>query len=1332
MLGSEEDLNNPIQNSMLITIIHPNPAKNDLSQRVQEKVGLELKERLKFSCISDYKNLYKDLDKSTSQQEPQSSRGLINKKWLDDLYNRKPALIIYFYQIPNGANKMMEEKKIYENLLEIKKADDLVYIFLFIISKDMKENPYNFNSDDPQKSNNLRNIIQKEYIFEFTHDEIWKIIDLGNFVTNIIHFCRLYYRRYKIKIKEKKIKATSREEKIECDIMLGVLSIIKTKKILYTKNKYFDEAYDLISEKNYNKKNYLYGNKSIDPKFNLIEIREVADWLFFKIMKLQDLKTQTSPGANSAKNSRSLTNSLLGKQNNKVSNFEKQIERYQNHIKRFSFLYEYSKNDNKDKFIYIEYFWLIQRFKDLCSLYEENLKANYDKKKYLSLGLLYLKQIYYFIKMLNLFNKNIVENINTILIKNKEVPVTKIEAEKNKYYGKPPTYSYKDIHNPLMKFELGFSEDIYFKKFISEKKLNIADAFNELNNNYISKACTLFNNFRNNILKNESNCGIDLYINMLKLLISYNNTTTDKEKEINVFNISNLNIDENLFKVLNSFSNLNLENTKKFPKVYLHYLELNTNTLIYHLENNEVDNFCKMKLFMNLTFLGNLRKLNEKEEDVYFRLINDEQFIPIDINEKTNNETNANNDDRNPIIIKLNQEKTNENNIFDFEYNIVNGEDCNERKILDLVEYNFKIKTSLSKENIKLNNVKIYFQSINEDLNKREIIIREYNKEELNNMDLNINTPINLEHKLFMKYKKGKIYLTQIEFNICKKENVIFKIELPNDLKKIIFITNLNKKVLNIKVPKEKLTVGVNQLNKFEIEVNKEQFDEVYITQFKINLTSIPSYYKKTVPNTSMKALLNTKSSSSKVNSNTQNNISQQIFGLSKTDSTPGKLSILPQDRSSAPINRNNVSVNNNTSTLKNVNSITSNQSSMQNFFYKTPSDKQNLSLQNSSKSQMFPSSTISVAQTLTPAQASTLPSEKIQIALPLPEFYSYNEKTKTLDKSEKKYENEYNDFESLLKKKNKYNVLIKFLQAGQYEIKLNISYSIRHRDIEDFFEFNQEETLKFIVIDPFKYCNEVYSNNFMTISKIKEDKTEIKTTEFLTNKNLQMNLILTNQLNEDIIIKDIIIQLDEEKLNEKNKKIKVNSPLKNILLCEALPSEIKNQIVKILKSADYSIPFETKFFDKYQGSLGKILLKWSTPSLMDYQCEGISIENENVFDLPYIVISPSELEYEYNTVVNENKDVLFNIKVVNESEKCRKIIFMIENGDDISFIVSGLTKQIHSVRAKENINVVFRLIPLIHTMELKLPKIKICEMNYNSQEKLCSYYYYPEKINII
>ena len=228
------------------------------------------------------------------------------------------------------------------------------------------------------------------------------------------------------------------------------------------------------------------------------------------------------------------------------------------------------------------------------------------------------------------------------------------------------------------------------------------------------------------------------------------------------------------------------------------------------------------------------------------------------------------------------------------------------------------------------------------------------------------------------------------------------------------------------------------------------------------------------------------------------------------------------------------------------------------------------------------------------------------------------------------------------------------------------------------------------------------------------------------------MNLILTNQLNEDIIIKDIIIKLDQEKLNEKNKNIEVRSSIKDIIDSKTLPNQIKNQILKIIKTADYSIPFETKFNDKFQGSIGKILLKWSTSSLLEYQCGDLSLVNENYFDFPYIVISPTELNYEYDTIVNDNKDVLFNIKVANVSDKCRKVIFMIENGDDINFIVSGLTRQIHSIKAKEILNVVFRLIPLVHNVELKLPKIKICEMSYTSQEKFCSNYYYPEKINIL
>ena len=85
MIGKWRRLKNSIPNSMLISIIHPNLAKNDFSQRILEKSGIEFKELLKFSCASNYKDIYKDKEKPTSQKETQYSKGLINKKLIDNL-----------------------------------------------------------------------------------------------------------------------------------------------------------------------------------------------------------------------------------------------------------------------------------------------------------------------------------------------------------------------------------------------------------------------------------------------------------------------------------------------------------------------------------------------------------------------------------------------------------------------------------------------------------------------------------------------------------------------------------------------------------------------------------------------------------------------------------------------------------------------------------------------------------------------------------------------------------------------------------------------------------------------------------------------------------------------------------------------------------------------------------------------------------------------------------------------------------------------------------------------------------------------------------------------
>ena len=1303
MFGNEEELKNLIPNTIRGAIINSNLKKNDLSQRILQKTGFDFKERLKIIYMSDYKDIYKDLDKLSFQKDIQTSKGLINTNWIDDICNKRPALIIYYHYIPIGANKSFEEKKIYENVIEIRKNDELVSIFLFIISSDMKENPYNFNTD-AQKQYNLRNLVSKECIFVFPDEEFWKMIDFGNFCNNIIHFSRLYYKRYKNKIKEKKVKAGSREEKIEYNIILAVLSIIKTKKIAYNKNKYLDEAYELICQKKFNINKYLYGVKPNNPIYNFSEVRAVADWLFYKILQLQNVQLPTPPQSvnnNKKLMSRSLTNSLLGKNSQNLSDFEQQIEKYQNHIKNFSYISKYIK-DNECKFLLIEYYWLIKRYQDLSELYEENIKNSSGKNKILSLGMIYFKQIYYSIKIIKFLTKNKSENIITTTIKNKEVPINIIEIEFSKFYGKPPSYSYKDIHNPLIKLDLGFNEDIYFKKFIYDKKMNVDGSLNELFNLYLTKMTVAFKKL--NSIKSNFKGGINLYFNILKIL-------SNESKQNNIFNISNLKINENIFKLVSSFPNLSFNNIKKFPKVYLHYLELITNSLIYDLQNPAVSNQSKSNLFINLSLLGSIRKLNESEENIFFKLLNDEQFVP----EKINEDKNAENTESKSIRIKLNKDKGRNDLIFDFEYNLKDGDEAHEKKILDLVEYNFKIKTYLSKENLKLNSVKIIFQCVNEDernnnINnnernqKKEKIIKEYSKEELNNFNLSLNSPVNLEHKLFMKYRKGKMYITRVELTLCKKENIVYQIDLPCSINKMIFLTDLNKKVLNIKMPKEKLTVGVNQLNVIECEVSKQELDEVQIADFKMKFFSIPSYFKKTTPSTSIRDLLSINTAPSKP-SNTKTNASQKIFGLPKNN-------INSKDSSQVNISQN----------------------SMQNFFNNIPtSNKQTTQIQNNNmhKSQIFPSSSASLNSPTPPVKTNNLPNDKILAALPFPEFYFYNEENKTLEKSEKTFEKEYKNFESLLKaNKNKYGVLIKFLEAGQYEIRLNITYSIRHRDIEDYFEFNQEEALKFIVFDPFKFSNEIKSNNFVTTT-IKEDKTEIRNIEYLTNRNIQMNLILTNLLNEDIIIKDIIIQLDEDKLNSTNKNIEVKSPLKSIVDSQSLPSEIKNQILKIMKTADYTIPIETKFNGKFKGSLGKIKIKWLTPSLIDYQCGELSLSNENIFEMPFIVVNPTELNFEYETNTNESKDVLFNVKVSNFSERSRKIFFIIENGNDANFIMSGLTKQIYSIKSKDILNVVFRLIPLNHNIELKLPKIKICEMEYYSQEKLCSIYFCPEIINI-
>ena len=361
---------------------------------------------------------------------------------------------------------------------------------------------------------------------------------------------------------------------------------------------------------------------------------------------------------------------------------------------------------------------------------------------------------------------------------------------------------------------------------------------------------------------------------------------------------------------------------------------------------------------------------------------------------------------------------------------------------------------------------------------------------------------------------------------------------------------------------------------------------------------------------------------------------------------------------------------------------------------------------------------------------------------LPFPEFYIYDEENKKVIKSEKEITKNNDNIEELLKeKKNLFSVLLKFVHKGIYNIKFIISYKLKRKDILDEYEVSQENILKFESIEPFNCTYEINSANFFSIMKENTGKENIKINKYLTNEKIYFNFILANKLRENIIIKNIEIELDKDKLTGKNENLEVNSNLLEVMALPEINQDMKNNILTILSNGEYCIPFDTEFYGEFKGKIGKIKIKWTTPSLNEYEQNlennsenNIILINENKIDFPFIMVNNLELDYKYEINMNEKKEILLDITVENNTKKNKKIIFFIEKGNEINFMISGKIKQSKNIRGGENIHFKYILIPLKFG-ELKLPSLKIWEMslNINSKDKkLCSHYYFPQKIKVI
>ena len=1090
MYNDEEELNKGLPRILHIAIVNPLPPKVDLPKKILEKTSYEYKDRLKCILATNIKNLYKQKDFSLDQK---SSKGLINTKWFEDITQINPCLIILYYHIDEKANLDSEQQKIYNLLEEIKKQDNNISIFLFIIFKDNPENPYPFESEDKSNKYNLRNIINKEFIFVFPDEEIWKYFEFPNFCSNVVFFSRQYYMKIKSKLKEKKVKSNRPEEKIEYDIMLGILSTIKSKKIEPQESKYFEEAYTLLCDKNFDVRNYYYGNKSPpNYRLNFWEIRSVADWIFFKTFKLakRNIKNQNKQRARGNSVMTQITESET----------DHRIVAFMKHIKKFV-----SKDPfdckKEDVFAFMEYYWLFNRYNKLGQYIKENIKElSTNKDKVLMMGIVHLEKIYNLIRMIKYYRKFLIKKDLTVFKhKDKEIPISRIQNKNDLFYGKVPIFVIKDSKNPLFKEELPFDEDIFIKKFIYDKKLTLDNMVNDLNNKYIPETSDFFQKFNPNDLRNEKNeiinnaYGINLYLNILINLSCLENTKDDNK----IFELPNIikNM-EQINDIIHKF-----EYIKKFPKLYINFLNKYNQSLLYQMnKGKKFDDYQKTQLFINLSILGYHRKLDEKEEELFFNLLNDEQFNPSNINNDKQILINLDYNTKEPHFNK-------NNNSLVFDYVIKDIDKSQERKILDLIEYDFIFKANF-KEKIKFNSMKIIFRSINDIItvqNKKniqskriELIEKEFSKEELENYNLDNNSPANLSCKLFMKNKMNKLQVDKIIFSLSKKENIIYQINIKNDLSKIIFLNRLNKNILNIKYPLKKYIAGNNQLFKFDFELTKEILDDIKISNFTINLEYQPSYYTKEVKNPVKNNNIN--SAKSQFNPSAIPNLQafpslsafgQQLLGQQFSNnlnninnianfSMPYLLqnninNLPPQNNNINPTIQNNLKIPNSDDSSGRTGSFTFN--TFNNLLFPNvlalgPSlSMPNFPTQNPGLS--LPSPVTPNTQILpTPAQPQT-----IQVELPPPKFYIYNEETKSIEKTEKILEKKYDDFESLLEnKKNNFSILIQFTHEGKYLIKFVVTYSLKRKDIHDYYELSQENYLNFEVIEPFYYAHEINS----------------------------------------------------------------------------------------------------------------------------------------------------------------------------------------------------------------------------------------------------------------
>ena len=701
-----------------------------------------------------YKSINNLPSKKVEDKDNNNEKGIININWLNDISNSKISVCLLYYYFTFTTDIKSEEDKIISNIDKLKKADELINILVFII---FNNSNYQFDFERCRKYNiRNENFYKLNSINEINQNDIRKLS------TEILKFSRDYYKKLKTKYKNRiESVLISDEEKTKYNIKIGIISLIKSKKNVNLNSKYFKIAYEYIRKILLEKvQNYHYG-KPETKKLNYLEIKSNADWIFYKILKL--------------------TSDTVSQKD--------QIEFYNSHIENFS---NFEYYDKKDVFIFFEYYWLYQRTKDFVTFISKNYYHKVLDENFI--GNISLKCLYYLNNAIDFFKNNF-ENLNLgkINIGNKEISFDKIKKEKSKYYGKVPLYKYQ--FDPLTLKKIGFNDLCYVKKYLIEKNITCDKLIKEIYENISNQTMNYYDE-----LKVFDVSNINLYLLILKY-----------------FNAQKYLDDENVYIQLQNIYNMikKIRSINKFPKVILFFLSKFSHFLIKKQSSSSLSINEKKYLFEILIKLGNFRNLSEEEEIILSHLINDSEFT----NFKNLEEENQNNTlHKDKHILFINSRKNIHNSILNFEYSIKDLNKDQSKEFLELIDFNFKITTSLKKEKIKFTSLNLVF----EIENKKENIydIRNVPIERLSD-ELSEENPLTFQYKFLVKLYDTKIFLQKIIFTLEKTPFYLFENYLSHSNHNIIFLHKFSKNILEFIYPSS-VTLGLNEYYNFDFSLKTD------------------------------------------------------------------------------------------------------------------------------------------------------------------------------------------------------------------------------------------------------------------------------------------------------------------------------------------------------------------------------------------------------------------------------------------------------------------------------------------------------------------------------